>query len=125
MHLDEPFPLQAVPSRVRDAILQEFKGRCPNLREVAEIPDSYWLATPSIGPAFLEKIRSLTDEQPLQTARPSFARLSDAELLDRLEWLQEELRWLHDQLKARLSKAPRRKPNCEWHKKAMRDQADR
>lgn len=40
MRLDEPFPLQAVPSRVRHAILQEFKGCCPSIREVAEIPDS-------------------------------------------------------------------------------------
>ena len=125
MRLDEPFPLQAVPSRVRDAILQEFKGRCPNLREVAEIPDSYWLSTPAIGPAHLAMIRSITDEQPQPTASPSSARLSNAELLDRLEWLQEELRWLHDQLKARLSKTVRRKPNCQWYKKALQEEADR
>jgi len=49
------------------------------------------------------------------------ARLSDAELLDRLEWLQEELRWLHDQIKARLSKPTRRKPNSQWHRKAIQD----
>jgi hypothetical protein len=123
MHLDEPFPLDAVPSRVRHAILQEFKGRCPSLREVAETPDSYWLSTPAIGPAFLEKIRSITDPQP--TVPPSSARLSDAELLARLEWLQKELRWLHEQLQARLSTKPvRRKPNCQWHKKAMQDEAN-
>ncbi len=123
MRLDEPFPLQAFPSPVRLAILQAFKGRCPSIREVSEIPDSQWLSTPAIGPAFLEKIRSITDAQP--TARPSLARLSDAELLDRVEWLQEELRWLHDQLQARLSKPARRKPNRQWYKKALQDEAVR
>ena len=113
MHLDEPFPLQAVSSRLKNAILQEFKGRCPSLREVTEIPDRHWLATPAIGPTHLEKIRSITDPQtqPPQTARPALGRLSDAELLDRLEWLQEELRWLYDQLRARPSKPARRNPN--------------
>jgi hypothetical protein len=31
---------------------------------------------------------------------PSDAQLTDAELLERLEWLQKEVRWLHDVLKA-------------------------
>jgi hypothetical protein len=125
MRLDEPFPLQAVPSRVRHVILQEFKGRCPSLREVAELPDRYWLSTPSIGPAHLAMIRSVTDEQPPQPAHPSSARLSDTELFDRLERLQAELRWLHEQLKARLCKPTRRKPNCQWHKNALQDEANR
>jgi hypothetical protein len=55
MHLDEPFPLEAIPSRVQHPLLREFKGRCPSLREVDQIPDKHWLATPGIGPAFLEK----------------------------------------------------------------------
>src|SRR5215207_10033787 len=104
MDWNEPFPLNAIPPRVRNAILNEFKGRCPSIQEVAEIPDSYWLSTPAIGPAVLEKIRSVTDAQPPQVSRPSLARLSDAELLDHLERLQQELRWLHDHLQARLSK---------------------
>jgi len=125
MHLDEPFPLQAVSSRLRNAILQEFKGRCPSLREVTEIPDGHWLSTPAIGTTHLAMIRSVTDEQPQPTVRPSLTQLSDAELLDRLEWLQEELHWLHDQLRARLSKPARRIPNRQWHKKALQDEAAR
>jgi hypothetical protein len=125
MHLDEPFPLQAVSSRLRNAILQEFKGRCPSLREVTDIPDRHWLSTPAIGTTHLAMIRSVTDEQPQPTARPSLTQLSDAELLDRLEWLQEELRWLHDQLRASLSKPARRIPNRQWHKKALQDEAAR
>jgi hypothetical protein len=70
-------------------------------------------------------IRSVTDEQSPQTAHPSSARLNDTELLDRLERLQAELRWLHEQLKARLSKPTRRKPNCQWHKNALQYEANR
>ena len=111
MYSDEPFPLNAVPPRVRNTILNEFKGRCPSIREVAMIPDSYWLATPSIGPTFLEQIRSVTDATLQQTASPSRPRLTDAELLDRLERLQDELRWLQDQMEAKLLKTARRRPN--------------
>ncbi len=99
MPTDEPFPLSAVPSWVRHAMLNEFKGRCPSIREVAEISDRQWLKTPDIGPAALKMIRSVIDEQQRQTAR-----LSDGELLKRLEWLQKELRWLERQLKSRLPK---------------------
>ena len=111
MDWGEPFPLNAVPPRVRNTILNEFKGRCPNIREVAEIPGSYWLATPSIGPTFLEQIRSVTDAALQQTASPSRPQLTDAELLDRLERLQDELRWLQDQMEAKLLKTARRRPN--------------
>jgi hypothetical protein len=96
MDWDEPFPLSTVPPRVKNTILNEFKGRCPSIREVAETPDSYWLATPNIGPTVLEQIRSVTDAPPEQTASLPCPRLTDAELLDRLERLQDQLRWLHD-----------------------------
>ena len=111
MDWDEPFPLNAVPPRVRNTILNEFKGRCRSIREVAETPDSYWLATPSIGPTILEQIRRVTGAALEQTASPSRPRLTDAELLDRLERLQDELRWLRDQMEAKLLKTARRRPN--------------
>ena len=111
MDWDEPFPLNAVPPRLRQTILGEFKGRCPSIREVAQISDSYWLATPNIGPTFLEQIRSITGAAPEQMASPSRPRLMDAELLDRLERLQDELRWLRNQMEAKLLKTARRRPN--------------
>jgi hypothetical protein len=83
------------------------------------------LDIPAIGTTQLAMIRSVTDEQPPQTVCPALGRLSDAELLDRLEWLQEELRWLRDQLRARLFKPARRIPNRQWHKKALQDEAAR
>ena len=62
MQLDEPFPLEIVPSRVRHAMLDEFKGRRPTVGEVAQIPDAYWLATPAIGRKVLQTIRAVVHE---------------------------------------------------------------
>jgi hypothetical protein len=121
MDWDEPFPLSTVPPRVKNTILNEFKGRCPSIREVAETPDSYWLATPNIGPTVLEQIRSVTDAPPEQTASLPCPRLTDAELLDRLERLQDQLRWLHDQLEEKLLKPARHRPNRRWLKVATQD----
>jgi hypothetical protein len=122
MDRDEPFPLSAVPPRVRNTILNEFKGRCPSIREVAEIPDSYWLATPNIGPTFLEQIRSVTNAQSEQSGGPACPRLTDGELLERVEWLQDEVRWLQEQMGARLLKTARRRPNRRWLRAAMQDE---
>jgi hypothetical protein len=106
MHLDQPFPLEAVPSRVKHPLLLEFKGRCPSLREVDQIPDKHWLATPGIGPASLEAIRSITHAGRVQSvSHAASPRLSDGALLRHLEGLQEELRWLEAELKARMPQA--------------------
>ena len=106
MQVDEPFPLESLPSRVRQAILSEFKGRCPSVREVAEIPDAYWLATPAMGRKFLQMIREVTPAPRTQAQVPVRPRLTDAELLDRLESLQEELQRLHDVLRAKARRPP-------------------
>jgi hypothetical protein len=121
MDRDEPFPLNAVPPRVRNTILNEFKGRCRSIREVAEIPNSQWLATPNIGPTFLEQIRSVTDAPPKQTVGPPRPRLTDGELLERLERPQDDLRWLQEQTEAGLLKTAKRKPNRWWLKLATQD----
>jgi hypothetical protein len=121
MDWDEPFPLNSVPPRVRNAILNEFKERCPSIREVAEIPDSCWLATPNIGPTFLEKIRSVIRTEPEQTVVSPGPQLTDAELLERLERVQEDLQWLQEHMKTRLHKTARRRPNRQWLKVATQD----
>ena len=111
MPLDEPFPLNAVPSRVAYVLVREFKGRCPSVREVDEIPDKDWLTVPSMGPASLQIIRSITNAARQQEFNDIAShRLSDAELLRRLEGVQEDLRWLEAQLKARLPKNPKHGP---------------
>jgi hypothetical protein len=86
MSLDEPFPLNLFPSRVRSAILDEFDGLHPSLQEVAAIPDAHWLSTPAIGPMVLKKIRAVG-----QSEAPPACAMTDADLLRRLTVLQEEL----------------------------------
>jgi hypothetical protein len=101
MPVDEPFPLESLPSRVRQAILSEFKGRCPSVREVAEIPDAYWLATPAMGRKFLQMIHDVTHAPGRQADVPVRRRLTDLELLDRLQSLRDELRFLQEMLQAK------------------------
>jgi hypothetical protein len=116
MQMDKPFPLESVPSRVRRAILSEFKGRCPSVREVAEIPDAHWLATPAMGRKFLQMIRDVTHAPERQADVSVKPRLTDAELLDRLESLQRELQWLQATLETKTRRMPRsrdRRPNAE------------
>jgi hypothetical protein len=125
MHLDEPFPLEAVPSQVRHAVLREFKGRRPSLREIDQIPDKHWLATPGIGPTSLETIRNITNAARGQKVGHATAHsLSDAELLRRLEGLQEDLHWLEGQLKARMPKESRRERHRQWRDHAAQSQTD-
>ena len=124
MHLDEPFPLEAIPSRVGHVLLREFKGRCPSVREVDEIPDKNWLATPGMGPASLQIIRSITNAARQQeVSQIASRRLLDGELLKRLEGLQEDLRWLETHLKARMPQDLRRKQHRRWRGPVTRNEA--
>src|SRR5829696_3345798 len=103
MHENELFPLDAVPSRVKSSILQEFEGRRPTVQEVSRICDRSWLTVPGIGRTALASIRQVTgDQHPLSVNR-SATRMSDAELLTRLDLLQEELQGLNEALNATLS----------------------
>ena len=103
MPLDEPFPLEAVPSRVGYALLLEFNGRCPSLREVDQISDKHWLTIPGMGPASLEMVRSIIKARGQQVpSQAALYNLSDAELLRRLEQLQKDLRWVEAQIRRRL-----------------------
>ena len=123
MPMDEHFPLGAVPSRVRRVLLREFKGRCPTVREVDQIPDKHWLATPGMGPTSLQTIRSITNAARQQeVSQIESHRLSDAELLRRLEGLQEDLRWLETHLKARMPKNPSRKRHRQWRGPVTRNE---
>jgi hypothetical protein len=102
MHETEFFPLETLPSWVRIAVLREFNGRRPTVREVERICDRSWLAVPGIGRTALANIRQATgDQQPLG-ASASVAGMSDSELLTRLEALQEELKNLSGILSATL-----------------------
>lgn len=83
-------------------MLREFEGRAPSVREVAQICDRSWLAVPGIGRTALAYIRQATRDQHPFSVGQSANSISDAELLTRLERLQEELQSLNEVLSAAL-----------------------
>ena len=105
MGLDDPFPIEKCSGRVRGAILAEFQGRCPTIREVASISDAQWLTVPNIGPTTLEELRSMTHPVPNGEAGENTTGMPDGELLSRLSRLQRELNILVGEIKARFSAA--------------------
>jgi hypothetical protein len=108
MQQNESFPLDAVPPRVRRAILQEFQGRWPTVQEVTQISDRQWLATPDIGPSTLETIHTILRPQPCHR-EDSSPEMTDAELLNRLEFIQEELKRIRSILEARIGASSRQR----------------
>jgi hypothetical protein len=114
MQQSELFPLEAVPPQVRRVILSEFHGRRPSVQEITQLSDRHWLATPGVGPTVLAKMRSIT-QPPQQQDDPGLSRLTDAELLDRLEFVQEELRWIQRTLKAEIRKPARNEDGFDSH----------
>lgn len=99
MQLDEPFPLECVSLRARKAVLQAFGGRHPSIREVATVSDVRWLTNPGVGPATLAQISRVTGVETGPTDLPCAPQLSDAELMKRLDRLQQELLRLTNALK--------------------------
>jgi len=104
MNLDDPFPLEMVSAQVRRAILDEFQGRCPSIREMTQIPDKHWLAAPGIGSRALQAIRGVADWRSSEVPASSSTVPSDAELLVRLESLQKQLQELRVLLRGRPTK---------------------
>ncbi|MBM1172467.1 hypothetical protein [Microvirga arabica] len=111
MQRDDPFPLDLVPLRARKAILQVFEGRCPNKDEIARVPDCLWLKNPGIGPAALRRIHSAISDPEIPNKTLSAAHLTDIELLKRLRFFQDELRYIHDTIEQRVVNA--REPKVE------------
>jgi len=103
MGLDDPFPIEKCSGRVRGAILAEFNGRCPTIREVASISDAQWLTVPNIGPTTLEELRSMAQPTSHEEASQPITALADNELLSRLNQLQRDLNLIVRDIRARLS----------------------
>jgi hypothetical protein len=97
--LDDPFPIEIFPPKVRDAILAEFGGRCPTVRDVIDIPDADWLKVPDIGPVALAKLRQVTRSLPLKPLARALAEWTDAELIAERDRLQSELGSLRKELR--------------------------
>ena len=103
MGLDDPFPIEKCSGRVRGAILTEFHGRCPTIREVASISDAQWLTVPNIGPTTLEELRSMATPVSDGEAASPASGIPDGELLSRLNRLQRELNILVGEIRARFT----------------------
>ncbi|MBL0406500.1 hypothetical protein JKG68_21305 [Microvirga aerilata] len=109
MGLDDPFPIEKCSGRVRGAILTEFQGRCPTIREVASISDAQWLTVPNIGPTTLEELRSMAQSDPDGGSHPGATGMPDGELVSRLNRLQRELNIIVGEIRSRLSAPSRRR----------------
>jgi hypothetical protein len=109
MGLDDPFPIDKCSGRIRGAILAEFQGRCPTIREVASISDAQWLTVPNIGPTTLEELRSMTQSLPNEDDGAAAAAMPDHEILSRLSRLQRELNILVGEIRTRLNANPSRR----------------
>lgn len=109
MGLDDPFPIEKCSGRVRGAVLAEFQGRCPTIREVASISDAQWLTVPNIGPTTLEEIRRFIGQVPVDQRLQNLPTMDDGELLSRLSRLQRELNMITSAIRSRVSSTSERK----------------
>lgn len=105
MGLDDPFPIEKCSGRVRGAVLAEFQGRCPTIREVASISDAQWLTVPNIGPTTLEEIRRFISEAPSEERLANLPTMEDGELLSRLNRVQRELNLIASAIRTRVVSA--------------------
>jgi hypothetical protein len=100
MRESDLFPIEALPSRIKDAVLTEFHGRCPTVLEVARTPDSYWLTVPNMGRSSLAQLRSVTKGVRRNVGIPTLSGLSDAELLTHARQTERQLSELSSALKS-------------------------
>jgi hypothetical protein len=107
MQLSDPFPVESLPTPVKETILSEFQGRHPTVLEVANVPDTHWLTLPAMGPMRLAHLRTLTEEICKQLHPSALTRMPVEELLAQHQGLvteqgllQEKLRDLRDKLRA-------------------------
>ncbi|MXQ10804.1 hypothetical protein [Microvirga makkahensis] len=106
MGLDDPFPIEKCSGRVRGAVLAEFHGRCPTIREVASISDAQWLTVPNIGPTTLEEIRRYINQTPTEQRLQNLSVMEDGEILSRLNRVQRELNLIASAIKTRAASPP-------------------
>jgi hypothetical protein len=100
MRESDLFPIEALPSRIKDAVLTEFHGRCPTVLEVARTPDSHWLTVPNMGCSSLAQLRSVTKGVRRNVGIPTLSGLSDAELLTHARHTERQLSELSSALKS-------------------------
>jgi hypothetical protein len=111
MQPDDPFPIERCSRHLKAAVLAEFQGRCPTFQEMFSIPPKKWLTVPGIGEASLRELEAIMGMYQDQTKSPALPRMSDAELLARLERLQRDLERLRHDIQTRTGNVPRKQPN--------------
>jgi hypothetical protein len=100
LRLNDPFPLEELPPRVRQTILTEFGGHRPSIRDVASIPDTHWLTLPNMGPKVIAWMRSLLRGAHRKARVPSLAGMTDAKLQAKHDHLISLKKAIDDKLKA-------------------------
>jgi hypothetical protein len=100
MRESDLFPIETLPSRIKDAVVAEFHGRCPTVLEVATTPDSHWLTVPNMGRSSLAQLRSATRGVRRKVGIPTLSGLSDAELLTQARDTERQLSELSSALKS-------------------------
>ena len=105
MRKGDPFPIDQLPPRIKNAVLSEFKGRCPTILEVVSTPDSHWLSVPNMGHTSLARLRSVTKGMRRKVGLPTLAGLPDTELLMQTQHLERQLKHVCKQLKAHRDEA--------------------
>jgi len=92
MQQSDPFPIEYCSSRLRNTILTEFRGRCPTLQEVLSISSREWLGTPGMGRTLLMELEAIMKDHPAKAKSYRPEGVTEAQLLNRLERLQRELK---------------------------------
>jgi hypothetical protein len=113
MQPDDPFPIERCSGRLKAAILAEFQGRCPTVQEMFSIPPKKWLTVPGIGEASLRELEAIMGIYQDQTKSPAAPRMSDAELLARLERLQRDLERLRHDIQTRTGNVSKKRPGSD------------
>jgi hypothetical protein len=113
MQPDDPFPLDRCSGRLKAAILAEFQGRCPTFQEMFSVPPKVWLTVPGIGEASLRELEAIMGIYQDQTKSPTAPRMSDAELLARLERLQRDLERLRHDIQTRTGNVSKKRPGSD------------
>ena len=113
MQPDDPFPIERCSGRLKAATLAEFRGRCPTFQEMFSIPPKKWLTVPGIGEALLRELEAIMGIYQDQMKSPAPPRMSDAELLARLERLQGDLERLRHDIQMRTCNVSKNRPGSD------------
>jgi len=108
MTSDVPFPIGWFPRSAREAILNEFDGRCPTVREVISLPDGYWLSVPNIGFCTLSRMRAVAnsavgpgDKRPLAAKTLAELQATYQHLIGTMRDLQRDVEEIRIEIRHR------------------------